>query len=100
MYWVPVNEVRLLTSKQYDNRDGLGPNQICTVFGSTPGDTLVNGRAYINATYDLNASDLWRRNFIVLVVFFFFFQLTQMIVVEFFPVSFSLCIVAIVKDGS
>ncbi|THG96948.1 hypothetical protein EW026_g4983 [Hermanssonia centrifuga] len=65
--------------------DGLGPNQICTLFGSTPGDTDVSGHSYISAGYGLNTSDIWRRNFLVLVGFFFLFQLTQVLLIEFYP---------------
>ncbi|OSD06180.1 hypothetical protein PYCCODRAFT_1384259 [Trametes coccinea BRFM310] len=65
--------------------DGLGPNQVCTLFGSMPGQDIVSGRNYINVGFGLNVSDLWRRNFLVLLGFFFLFQLTQVLLVEYFP---------------
>ncbi|KAJ3718556.1 ABC-2 type transporter-domain-containing protein [Lentinula raphanica] len=65
--------------------DGLGPNQVCTLFGASSGSTSVTGHQYIFAGYDLNTTDLWRRCFLVLVGMFFFFQLTQVIALEFFP---------------
>ncbi|KAG8981742.1 hypothetical protein FRB90_007035, partial [Tulasnella sp. 427] len=57
--------------------DGLGPNQVCTFFGAQPAQNVVHGRDYIQTGYGLNASDLWRRNFVVLFVLFLFFQVTQ-----------------------
>ena len=67
-------------------RDGLGPNQVCTLFGSTPGETLVSGREYLSAGYGLDVSDLWRRNFLVLIGFMVVFQFTQMLLIEYYPV--------------
>jgi ATP-binding cassette subfamily G (WHITE) protein 2 (SNQ2) len=65
----------------------LGPNQVCTLFGASPGSATVSGRDYIKAGYGLDADDLWRRNFIVLVGFLVFFSITQTVVIEIFPVS-------------
>ncbi|EKM61431.1 uncharacterized protein PHACADRAFT_248034 [Phanerochaete carnosa HHB-10118-sp] len=65
--------------------DMLGPNQICTLFGSTSGQTEVSGRAYLSAGYGLDVSDLWRRNFVVLVGFLITFQITQMLLIEYYP---------------
>ncbi|KAJ3718555.1 ABC-2 type transporter-domain-containing protein [Lentinula raphanica] len=65
--------------------DGLGPNQVCTLFGASSGSTSVTGHQYIFAGYGLNTTDLWRRCFLVLIGMFFFFQLTQVIALEFFP---------------
>ncbi|KAI0830812.1 ABC-2 type transporter-domain-containing protein [Trametes gibbosa] len=65
--------------------DGLGPNQVCTLFGAIPGENIVSGRNYVNFGYGLNVSDLWRRNFLVLLGFFFLFQLTQVFLIEYFP---------------
>jgi len=67
----------------------LGPNQVCTLFGSSSGSTTVSGRDYIKAGYNLNVDDLWRRNFIVLVGFLILFSLTQTFVIELVPVSIS-----------
>ena len=52
------------------HRSGLGPNQICTLFGSTPGDSDVSGGAYLSVGYGIDIADQWRRNFLVLVGFF------------------------------
>ncbi|ETW86763.1 ABC transporter [Heterobasidion irregulare TC 32-1] len=65
--------------------DGLGPNQICTLFGSAPGSNTVPGRSYISAGYDLNIHDIWRRDFLVLVGWILFFQATQIIALDYFP---------------
>jgi ATP-binding cassette, subfamily G (WHITE), member 2, SNQ2 len=35
----------------------------------------------------MNVSDIWRRNFLVLVGFVILFQVTQVLALEFFPVS-------------
>ena len=63
----------------------VGPNQICTLFGSIPGQQIVQGRNYVSVGYGLNVSDLWRRNFIVLCGFAILFQLTQVTLIEWFP---------------
>ncbi|KIP11760.1 hypothetical protein PHLGIDRAFT_114337 [Phlebiopsis gigantea 11061_1 CR5-6] len=65
--------------------DVLGPNQICTLFGSRPGSTEVFGSDYLRVGYDLNVDDLWRRNFTVLLGFFITFQITQMLLIEYYP---------------
>ena len=67
--------------------DGVGPNQICTLYGANPGQSDVSGHAYLDVGYQLNTADIWRRNFLVLLGFFFLFQLTQVLLVEFYPVS-------------
>ena len=48
---------------------------------------MVSGREYLKVGYGLDVDDLWRRNFVVLICFMFFFQLTQVILIEYFPVS-------------
>ena len=68
------------------NREVLGPNQICTLFGSRPGSTEVFGRDYLSVGYDLDVDDIWRRNFTVLLGFFIAFQITQMLLIEYYPV--------------
>lgn len=67
-------------------RDALGPNQACTLFGSAPGSDQVSGKSYLNVAFGLDTSDLWRRNFVVLLGFLLVFQLTQMLLIEYFPV--------------
>ncbi|KAF8079124.1 ABC-2 type transporter-domain-containing protein [Lyophyllum atratum] len=64
---------------------GLGPNQVCTLFGATGGSDIISGRAYLMAGYGIDAVDLWRRNFLVLVGFFLAFQITQIVALEFYP---------------
>lgn len=39
--------------------------------------------------FDLNVSDIWRRDFLVLLGFFLLFQITQVLLIEFYPVSFN-----------
>ncbi|KAI5119991.1 hypothetical protein M0805_004434 [Coniferiporia weirii] len=68
-----------------DYPNGLGPNQACTLFGSTLGDDIVSGSSYIRVGYQYNVIDLWRRNFVVLLAFFVIFQITQLIALEYFP---------------
>lgn len=46
--------------------------QSCTLAGSVPGSTTVNGEAYIQAAFSYSRSHLWR-NFGFLWAFFFFF---------------------------
>ncbi|KAH8101046.1 P-loop containing nucleoside triphosphate hydrolase protein, partial [Phellopilus nigrolimitatus] len=65
--------------------ESLGPNQACTLFGSTAGSAVVAGRSYIEVGYQYNVSDLWRRNLVVLLAFFIVFQLSQLIALEYFP---------------
>ncbi|KAF7797165.1 hypothetical protein EIP86_008357 [Pleurotus ostreatoroseus] len=64
---------------------GLGPNQVCTLFGAEPGSSVVHGPAYVSAGYGIDVADQWRRNFLVVVGFFFLFQLTQVLLIEFYP---------------
>lgn len=68
-------------------RDTLGPNQACTLFGSTPGSDIVQGRNYIEVGFQYSVADLWRRNFVLVLAFVLIFQLTQIIILEWFPVS-------------
>jgi hypothetical protein len=66
----------------------LGPNQICTLFGANSGSSVVSGKDYIKAGYDLNTDDLWRRNVLALVAFLLFFWFMQTVIIEIWPVSF------------
>ena len=65
----------------------LGPNQVCTLFGSTGGSTLISGKAYIAAGYGFEHDDLWRRCFFVLFALTVALQISQIIALEFFPVG-------------
>ncbi|CAO1620658.1 unnamed protein product [Parajaminaea phylloscopi] len=49
---------------------GLGPNQICTVRGATPGSPLIPGMAYLSASFGYVESHLWR-NVGILLAFLF-----------------------------
>ncbi|KAI0804598.1 ABC-2 type transporter-domain-containing protein [Irpex lacteus] len=79
-YVVPRN---LLNLTKYP--DALGPNQACTLSGSEPGSPTVTGAAYLKAGYSLNVADQWRRNLVILVGFFIAFQVTQVLLIEYFP---------------
>lgn len=68
--------------------EALGPNQACTLFGSTPGSDVINGSAYVSAAFDLNTADIWRRNLLVIIGWFIFFQITQVIAIECFQVRY------------
>jgi ATP-binding cassette subfamily G (WHITE) protein 2 (SNQ2) len=80
---------------------GLGPNQVCTLAGSTAGSTVVSGSAYIAASFEYAKSgtmsaatpfliyaltlsftpDIWR-NFGILLLFFFAFVILQGVAAE------------------
>lgn len=45
----------------------------------------MRGNSYVGVGYGLNVSDLWRRNFIVLFGFCLLFQLTQVLLMEYYP---------------
>lgn len=68
-------------------RAGLGPNQACTLLGAQRGNDIISGSAYIFASYGIDTRDLWRRNLPVLIGFFILFQVTQILTLEFYPVS-------------
>lgn len=67
--------------------DDLGPNQVCTFFGSQPANPIVSGKAYIDVAYGIKANQLWKLNFVVLVGMFIFFQITQAFAMETASVS-------------
>lgn len=73
------------------NRANLGPNQVCTLFGATGGSSLVSGPAYLSVGYGLDVKDIWRRDFTVLLGFFIAFQITQMLLIEYYPVCRRAC---------
>ncbi|KAJ7269337.1 ABC-2 type transporter-domain-containing protein [Mycena haematopus] len=62
--------------------EGLGPNQACTLFGSTAGNDSVSGESYISAGYGLSSANLWKLDFLVLLGFMILFQLTQILSYE------------------
>nr|ODN90094.1 ATP-binding cassette transporter [Cryptococcus depauperatus CBS 7841] len=61
--------------------DTLGPNQMCSIFGSSPGNPQVSGSAYMAVGYDYHKSHIWR-NFGILIGFFLFFMFLQMFFIE------------------
>ncbi|TFL02988.1 pleiotropic drug resistance ABC transporter [Pterulicium gracile] len=65
--------------------DALGENQACTLFGSQPGTDIIRGTDYMRIGYNLNAADLWRRNFLVIVGWVLLFQVTQILAIEYWP---------------
>ncbi|ODN86072.1 ATP-binding cassette transporter [Cryptococcus wingfieldii CBS 7118] len=62
--------------------DTLGPNQMCSISGSTPGDPNVSGSAYMAVGYEYYKSHIWR-NFGILCGFFVFFMFLQMFFIEY-----------------
>ncbi|KZO94482.1 hypothetical protein CALVIDRAFT_484187 [Calocera viscosa TUFC12733] len=75
-YVVPNNG---LTLNKYPNE--VGPNQVCTLPGSIPGQSSVAGSNYVQAAFSMNVHWIWR-NFGILVAFFVFFQIAQVIAQE------------------
>ncbi|GAA5969283.1 hypothetical protein JCM8115_006749 [Rhodotorula mucilaginosa] len=60
----------------------LGPNQVCTLAGATPGNPIVPGRDYIYASFRFEIAHQWR-NWGITIVFFFAFNVMQAIVAEY-----------------
>ncbi|KZO94469.1 ABC-transporter [Calocera viscosa TUFC12733] len=75
-YVVPNNGLSL---NKYPNE--VGPNQVCTLPGSVPGQAFVEGSSYVAAAFAMNIGWIWR-NFGILILFFAFFQMTQMVSME------------------
>ncbi|CCM03667.1 uncharacterized protein FIBRA_05811 [Fibroporia radiculosa] len=82
-YIVPHNGPGL---DKYPN--SLGPNQACTLYGASSGQSEIPGRTYVDIGYGIMVTDLWRRNFLVLLGFFFLFQITQVLLLEYYPQYF------------
>jgi len=81
-----LSSVLLSTSKPLCRTD-IGPNQACTLFGAEAGLSEIRGRDYLVAGYGIYVTDLWVRCLLVLLGFALFFQITQVIALEYFPVS-------------
>ncbi|GAA5893783.1 hypothetical protein JCM8208_001243 [Rhodotorula glutinis] len=62
----------------------LGPNQVCTLPGATPGTDVIAGSAYLSAAYGYQVSDQWR-NWGILVAFFIGISVIQAAVAEIVP---------------
>jgi ATP-binding cassette subfamily G (WHITE) protein 2 (SNQ2) len=69
----------------------LGPNQVCTLLGAKPGFNTISGRSYLLTAYDMDDRDIWRRNFVVLLGWILFYQVTQILILDFLPVSLTRC---------
>jgi ABC-type multidrug transport system permease subunit len=59
----------------------LGPNQACTLLGASSGQSLVDGDAYIWASYEYRKNQIWR-NFGILVLFWVGFVVLQILAME------------------
>ena len=79
-------------SWETSSRNDLGPNQVCTLFGTQSGSDIISRHDYLLAGYGTDTADLWRHNFLVIVGFFLLFQLTQFLALKFHPVSVLLSI--------
>ncbi|GAA6042344.1 hypothetical protein JCM8097_003859 [Rhodosporidiobolus ruineniae] len=62
----------------------LGPNQVCTVAGSTPGSSVIPGMDYLHASYGYTTGIQWR-NFGILVAYFLVMSVVQAICAEYMP---------------
>ncbi|BGP56642.1 ATP-binding cassette transporter snq2 [Rhodotorula sphaerocarpa] len=59
----------------------LGANQVCTLPGSTPGNPVVPGSAYLQAAFSYDISHQWR-NWGITIAFFVGFNIIQAILAE------------------
>ncbi|KAG8747761.1 hypothetical protein FRC11_012255, partial [Ceratobasidium sp. 423] len=59
----------------------LGPNQVCTLIGATPGQSQVSGDAYMGAGYEYQKAHIWR-NFGIVVLYWFGFIILQIFAME------------------
>ncbi|KAI9507719.1 ABC-2 type transporter-domain-containing protein [Russula earlei] len=62
----------------------LGPNQVCTLFGASPGYNITTGRSYLLTAYGMVGNDIWCRNFLVLLGWISFYQITQILILDLF----------------
>jgi ATP-binding cassette subfamily G (WHITE) protein 2 (PDR) len=58
--------------------DATGLQRVCSTVGAEPGSSVVNGDAYINASFEYYASHRWR-NFGIILAFAFFFLVTYLV---------------------
>ncbi|EIW69828.1 hypothetical protein TREMEDRAFT_43505 [Tremella mesenterica DSM 1558] len=61
--------------------DTVGPNQLCSISGSTAGQGVVTGTSYMNAAFQYEKAHIWR-NYGILIGFFCFFMILQMLFIE------------------
>ncbi|KAH9815155.1 CDR ABC transporter-domain-containing protein [Melampsora americana] len=59
----------------------LGPNQVCTLRGSRPGNPIVIGEDYISASYTYSKNNVWQ-NFRIEVAYFGLFTICLFLAVE------------------
>jgi hypothetical protein len=62
--------------------DSLGPNQVCTFFGATPGETVISGAAYISQAYAYDVENIYKVNVSALLGFLVFFIVAQIVALE------------------
>ena len=62
----------------------VGPNQVCTLPGSTAGNQFVPGSDYVRASFGYSTSDLWLY-FGVVVIFFVGLVVVTVFAIELFP---------------
>jgi ATP-binding cassette subfamily G (WHITE) protein 2 (SNQ2) len=60
----------------------IGPNQVCTLAGSTAGSQFVSGLAYLDASFGFERKHLWL-NFGIQLIFFFGLTAVTCIAIEF-----------------
>ncbi|QRV86840.1 ABC-2 type transporter [Ceratobasidium sp. AG-Ba] len=76
-YIIPHNVPGVVTKYP----ETLGPNQVCTLLGASPGESEVSGSAYINAGFEYKKDQLWR-NFGILVLYWVAFIALQVLAME------------------
>ncbi|KAG9127447.1 hypothetical protein FRC07_013764 [Ceratobasidium sp. 392] len=59
----------------------LGPNQVCTLLGASPGQGTVTGDAYMGASFEYRRNELWR-NLGIVILYWIAFILLQIAAME------------------
>ncbi|KAH9999357.1 P-loop containing nucleoside triphosphate hydrolase protein [Russula vinacea] len=80
-YLIPVHEMKrwLFWTEQPGTKSSL-----YSVWGHA-GFQCHFRRSYLLAAFDMDGRDIWRRNFIVLLGWMLFYQVTQILILDFFP---------------
>ncbi|KAK4686950.1 ATP-binding cassette, subfamily G (WHITE), member 2, PDR, partial [Tremellales sp. Uapishka_1] len=60
----------------------VGPNQLCSISGSVPGQNTVSGTLYMQTGFEYHKDHIWR-NFGILIGFFIFFLILQVLFMEY-----------------
>ncbi|QRW00881.1 ABC-2 type transporter [Ceratobasidium sp. AG-Ba] len=76
-YIIPHNVPGVVTKYP----ETLGPNQVCTLLGASPGESEVSGNAYMNVGFEYKKDQLWR-NFGILVLYWIAFIALQILAME------------------